>query len=223
LILTRASNDSNWQFSGTDITLNGNAYSSFVVTGLTAGATDLEILRKAGIDDVTPREEGAWLESLRGKSAYETAVEYGTYRGSYASIKSDTLDSYRDASYWEDYITNNSGGYNTFTITTGTADVGDTVVMRYGGTISSSICCVVGGIKSITTNWSGANIVIDPDNFAVLSDDGTKTDAELWESCNVHGKGTEADWAQKTAYTSEDWQFVLLDGTTVTKKVVIAP
>ena len=95
--------------------------------------------------------------------------------------------------------------------------------MRYGGTISSSICCVVGGIKSITENWSGANIVIDPDNFAVLSDDGTKTDAELWAECSVKGVGSEADWAQKTAYTSEEWQFVLLDGTTVIKKVVIAP
>lgn len=223
LVLTRSSNDGNWQFSGYDLTLNGNAYNSYVVTGLTAGATDLEILRKAGIDDVTPKEEGAWLESLRGKSAYETAVEYGTYRGSYVSIKSDTLDSWQGASYWEDYITNNSGGFNTFELTTGTANVGDAVVMRYGGTISSTIYCVVGGIKSITTNWSGANIIIDPDNFAVLADDGTKTDAELWESCNVHGNGTEADWAQKTAYTSEDWQFVLLDGTTVTKKVVIAP
>ena len=224
LVLTRATNDGNWEFSpGYGFVLNGNAYNSFIVTGLTAGATDLEILRKAGIDDVTPREEGAWLESLRGKSAYETAVEYGTYRGSYVSIKSDTLNSWQGESYWVDYITNNSSGNNKFKMTTGTADVGDAVVMRYGGTTSSTIYCVVGGIKDITTDWSGANIIIDPDNFVVLADDGTKTDAELWESCNVHGKGTEADWAQKTAYTSEVWQFVLLDGTTVTKKVVIAP
>lgn len=221
LVLKRAEADDKWNFINSTINILGNVYTSDIVTGLTAGATDYEILKKTEIDDVTPKEEAAWLESLRGKSAYETAVENGTYRGLYKSIKSATLQT--TGQDWSDYITNNYG-YNTFAITTGSANVGDAVVIRYSGTISSGMSCIVGGVKTISTDWSGIpQITIDPDNFAVLSDDGTKTDAELWAECSVCGKGTEADWAQKTAYTSEDWQFVLLDGTTVTKKVVIAP
>ena len=56
--------------------------------------------------------------------------------------------------------------------------------------------------------------------------DGDDKEYIMANSC-IHGvrdKDYWNEWAVKAVLAqSEDWQFVLLDGTTVTKKVVIAP
>lgn len=125
-----------------------------------------------------------------GKSAYEIAVENG-YRGTYKSITSVSLRYSQD---WDSYVRN---GYN-FYVDGTLPEVGDTVIMRYSGNKTSSTSCFVGGVATTGTDALGQNyITIDADNYAVLADDGTKTDAELWAECNVEGKNTEAEWARE--------------------------
>ena len=206
LIIRRATNDNQWNVvypalqpdgsvTPAMIQLGGNQYDSACVTGLTAGATDSDIITMSGLD-ITASDEQAWLKSLVGKSAYETAVESGTYRGIGHAVKSSTLDSDRD---WDSYI-QNAGDYDYFELTQGGAGiaVGDAVIIRIDGTATATTSCIIGEVSKTTSHWSGNPAVfISSDNYAVLADDGTKTDTELWDACNVHGKGTEADWAQQ--------------------------